>query len=90
MVRTPSTDIDVPDDADDEEAAAIAAAVGAHVRDGYLAAAAAADGEAAADAWTDRRWTFAGRLETLQGRAARVSDATPTDEWTAAGRTDRL
>ncbi|WP_338739627.1 acc operon protein [Haloplanus salilacus] len=90
MARTPAPDLDldVPEDADDEEAAAIAAAVGAHVRDGYLAAAATADEEA--DTWADGRWVFAGRLATLQGQSVRVTDGTPTDEWTAAGRADRL
>jgi hypothetical protein len=87
MART--THLDVPDDADEDEAAAIAAAVAAHVRDGRLAAAAAAADEGT-ETWADRRWAFAGRMAALQGRSVRVGDSTPTDEWTAAGRTDRL
>jgi len=79
----------LPDDADDEEAAAILAAVGAHVRDSEPAAAA----EAAADGvetWDGKRWAFAGRLEALGGRGARVPRGAPTDAWTASGRTDRF
>ncbi|WP_348610494.1 acc operon protein [Halobaculum rarum] len=76
----------LPDDADDEEAAAILAAVGAHVRDSE-AAAAAAGGE---ETWDGKRWAFAGRLEALGGRGARVPRGAPTDAWTASGRTDRF
>ncbi|RMB25558.1 hypothetical protein ATH50_0655 [Haloplanus aerogenes] len=83
--------LDIPDDADDAEAAAIAAAVGAHVHDGYLAAAAAAAG-GETETWTGdgKRWTFAGRIEGLQGRTDRVPETAPTDAWTASGRTDRF
>ncbi|WP_435063883.1 hypothetical protein [Halobaculum sp. EA56] len=79
----------LPDDADAEEAAAIVAAVGAHVRDSEAAAAAAAadDGE---ETWDGKRWAFAGRLDALQGRAARAPRGAPTDAWTASGRTDRF
>jgi len=79
----------VPDDADDAEAAAIAAAVGAHIRDGEAAAAAAAESEQA-ESWEGKRWGFAGRVESTQRRTVRVRDGTPTDAWSAAGRTDRL
>jgi len=84
--------LDVPDDADDAEAAAIAVAVGAHVRDGELAAAATA-AAAAADteaSWRGRAWTFAGRIDGLQGRSVRVPETAPTDAWTASGRTERF
>ncbi|WP_251330495.1 acc operon protein [Haloplanus pelagicus] len=80
--------VEIPDDATDDEAAAIAAAVGAHVRDGYLAAAAAA--ESSDDARTTDPWTFAGRIEGLQHRSVRVPGNVPTDAWTASGRTDRF
>jgi hypothetical protein len=84
-----SYDIDVPDDATDEEAAAIAAAVSAHLR-AEAAARAAADDDGEAT-WDGKRWTFAGRVNGLQGRrSARVPERAPTDAWTAAGRTDRF
>jgi len=77
----------VPDDATDEEAAAIAAAIGAHLRAQEAAAAAAADAD---PSWDGDRWAFAGRLRGLQGRAGRVPSGVPTDAWTASGRTDRF
>jgi hypothetical protein len=85
----------VPEDASDEEAAAIAAAVQSHVS--ALAAAAAAaqaaedgddDGESAD--WTGRKWAFAGRVEGLGGRSVRVPDGAPADAWSAAGRRERF
>ncbi|WP_049936637.1 hypothetical protein [Haloplanus natans] len=84
-----ANELDIPDDADDAEAAAIAAAVGAHVNDQARAAAAAAAG-GDDDAWRGRKWTFAGRIDGLQGRSIRVPETAPTDAWTAAGRTDRF
>jgi len=77
----------VPPAATGDEAAAIAAAVAAHLR-ALEAAAAAADADA--DGWDGRRWAFAGRLVALGGRPVRVPDAAPTDAWTAAGRSDRF
>nr|WP_248896635.1 acc operon protein [Haloplanus sp. XH21] len=84
MTRT----LELPDVADDAEAAAIAAAIGAHLNDQDAAAAAAA--EADGDDWCDRRWTFAGRIDALQARSVRVPDGSPTDQWTASGRTERF
>ena len=79
----------LPADATPAETAAIAAAVGAHLRDEAAAAAAAAsDGDDAG--WDGRRWAFAGRADALSGRALRATDGTPTDGWTAMGRADRL
>ena len=80
--------LSIPDDADDAEAAAIAAAVAAHIRDGELAAAAAAAAED--DGWQGNRWSFAGRVARLRGRSVRVPTNAPTDPWTAAGRADRF
>lgn len=77
----------VPDDAAPDEAAAIAAAIGAHLTDLQLAAAAAAAEE---DTWQGEKWAFAGRMEAVSGRSVRVGDDTPRDPWTAAGRVDRL
>lgn len=77
-----------PDDADPEEAAAIVAALGAHLRDRETAAAEAGDDE---ETWRGEKWTFAGRIEDLQGRSLqRIPDGAPTDAWTAASRIDRF
>jgi len=81
--------LDLSDDADAAEAAAIAAAVSAHIRDQEAAAAAAA-AERETESWQDERWGFAGRVESLQRRTVRVRDGTPTDAWSAAGRSGRL
>ncbi len=78
----------LPPNADESEAAAILAAVGAHIRD-QAAAAATAEGEEPAN-WADQRWAFAGRVESLQQRTVRVRDGTPGDAWKAAGRSERL
>jgi len=85
MTRSPDLDVDlaVPDDADSAEAAAIAAAVRAHL---------AADEADRADeeaTWTGLRWRFRGRVDALQRRRVRVPTTAPGDAWTAAGRTDR-
>jgi hypothetical protein len=79
----------LPTDATPAETAAIAAAVGAHLRD---EAAAVADAAAAGDddGWDGRRWAFAGRVDALAGCPVRATDGTPTDAWTAMGRADRL
>ncbi|KOX97739.1 MULTISPECIES: hypothetical protein [Halorubrum] len=80
--------LSIPDDARDDEAAAIAAAVAAHLRDGELAAAAAAS--EADDGRDEDRWAFAGRIERLRRRRVRVPADAPADPWTAAGRSDRF
>jgi len=80
-------DISVPDDATEAEAAAIAAAVSAHLARREAEAAAAADDE---ETWDGEKWTFAGRLDALDGQSGRVPDGAPTDAWTAAGRRDRF
>ncbi|UPW00671.1 acc operon protein [Halorussus gelatinilyticus] len=81
-------DLRIPDDATDEEAAAIAAAIGAHLRSQEVAAAAAESDDEAT--WHGKRWSFAGRLRGLQGRAGRVPTSAPTDAWAASGRSDRF
>ena len=80
--------LSIPDDANDAEAAAIAVAVAAHLRDREAAAAAAAADDGSS--WDGKRWSFAGRVESLTRRRVRVPEGTPTDAWTAAGRADRL
>jgi len=80
--------LSISDDAGDDEAAAIAAAVAAHLRDGELAAAAAAsDGEEGRE---EDRWGLADRIDRLHRRRVRVPVDAPTDPWTAAGRSDRF
>ena len=81
--------LSIPDDARDDEAAAIAAAVAAHLRDGELAAAAAAE-DGADDGRDEDRWGLAGRIERLRRRRVRVPADAPADPWTAAGRSDRF
>jgi hypothetical protein len=83
--------LSIPPTATPAEAAAIAAAVGAHLRDqqmAAIAAAAAADGEELT--WDGRRWQFAGRVEALSGVSRRVPREAPSDDWTAAGRMEGL
>ncbi|WP_137290135.1 hypothetical protein [Natronorubrum halophilum] len=81
-------ELTLPDDADAEEAAAIVAAIGAHLHDHALAvAAAAASGE---ETWDGKRWSFAGRVRAQQHRTVRVPRESPTDPWSASGRTDRF
>jgi hypothetical protein len=77
-------------DADDEEAAAIVAAVRAHLRAQAAAAAAASDD--GTETWDGARWAYAGRLEAtgLRGLRRRVPRSAPRDGWTASGRSDRF
>jgi predicted NBD/HSP70 family sugar kinase len=78
--------LSLPPDADRDEAAAIPAAVGAHLTDFERARAR----EAPEPTWTGHKWAFAGRLAGTTGRPVRVTDDAPTDAWTAAGRADRV
>jgi len=80
--------IEIPPSATSEEAAAIVAAVGAHIRDREAAAAAVA--ASAEPTWEGDRFTFAGRIEQLQGRSVRVPAEAPRNAWAASGRTDRF
>lgn len=81
--------LDVPADATADETAAIVAVVGAHLRDQEAAAAAAAD-DGGTESWNSSRWTFAGRMDALQGRTERVPNGAPRDEWTASSRSRRF
>jgi hypothetical protein len=81
-------ELSIPDDASDDEAAAIAAVLSAHLRDQEVAAAAAASDTE--ETWQDRKWAFAGRVDALQSRTTRVPDGTPTNAWVAASRTERF
>jgi len=85
-MATSRFELDVPEDATPEEAAAIASAVGAHLTDRERAAAT----ESVEPTWQDRQWQFAAKVEATGGCSKRVSRDAPTDPWTAAGRTDRF
>ena len=83
--------LSIPDDADDGEAAAIAAAIAAHVSDTERAAAAAAAETDPEPTWNGEKWGFAGRVASTGGRRIhRVPDGAPTDKWTAAERVARF
>ena len=43
-----------------------------------------------AETWNNKRFAFAGRIRGLTGVSRRVPRDAPTDEWTAAGRTNRF
>ena len=76
------------DDADEDEAAAVMAAIAAHIRDLEVAAA-GADEEP--ESWEGKRWAFAGRIASIDGGTnRRVPRSAPTDAWTASGRRDRF
>ena len=80
--------IDLPEDADEDETAAIAAAVNAYVR---MRMQAVVDEEPDGErGWADRRWSYAGRIGDVQRRRVRVPRYAPTDPWTASGRTRRM
>jgi hypothetical protein len=83
------TRVTIPPTASADEAAALVAAVGAHIRDREAAAAAAA-AAASEPSWNERRWSFAGQLAATDGRKRRVPDGAPTDAWAAASRADRF
>jgi len=75
--------VSLPPDADESEAAAIATAVGAHLRDraaATVAAASADDEPDPADAWK-----LAGRMKSV-GRSRWPDDVRRGDEWKAAAR----
>ena len=85
-------EIHVPEDADEDETAAIAAALNAYVgmQVRALAEAEAETGNEEGRRWADRRWSFAGRIGDVQRRRVRVPRYAPSDPWTAAGRTRRM
>jgi hypothetical protein len=79
--------IDGDEPATEEEAAAIAAAIAAHLADTEARAAADAGG---ADSWDGERWPFAGRLDGVGRGADRVPEDAPRDPWAASGRHRRF
>ncbi|MFB6071074.1 MAG: acc operon protein [Halanaeroarchaeum sp.] len=85
-MATSRFEIDVPETADPDEAAAIAAAIGAHLNDRARASGA----EESAETWQGAQWRFAARVESTAGCSTRVPRDAPTDPWAAAGRRDRF
>ena len=81
-------DLDVPDSATPDEAAAIAAAVDAYLDAAHDATEAREDAESVG--WDGNRWRFRGRIGALQARSVRVPEGAPTAPWRAAGRTERF
>ena len=77
-------------DAGSEEAAAIAAALGAHIGDQARAAAATAGDDTDEPGWAGRRWSYSGRMARTHGRHVQIREGAPDDPWAAAGRTDRM
>ena len=75
----------IPEAATEEEAAALAAAIGT-----YLANERAAADETERRPWAGRRWAFAGRLDSLGLESDRVPDGAPDSGWAAVGRADRF
>jgi len=76
------------DDADEDEAAAVMAAIAAYIRDLEIATAAAGE---ETESWDGKRWAFAGRIASIDGGTnRRVPRSAPTDAWTASGRRDRF
>ena len=78
-------EIDIPDDADESEAAAITVALRTIAAEAEARAAAEGSAEPSRDPWG-----FSGRIEGLQSRRVRAPTGAPADDWSAAGRTDRF
>ncbi|MDS0284218.1 hypothetical protein [Haloarcula onubensis] len=79
----PRVEVSIPDDATEAEAAAISAAVSAHITDRQRAAAAAAAASDSPD-YVDE-WTMAGRLARF-GKRRRPRNVERGEEWKAAAR----
>ncbi len=88
LLSTPTGVLSVPERATPPQIAAIAAAVGTHIRDQEITLAHEADTDEE-ETWDGRRFAFAGRLEGLSGHGSRVPHEAPTDKWTATGRQER-
>jgi hypothetical protein len=75
--------VSIPDDATEAEAAAISAAISAHITDRKRAATAAAAASSSVEYVDD--WKMAGRLERF-GKHRRPKTVERGEEWKAAGR----
>ncbi|WP_435095175.1 acc operon protein [Halarchaeum sp. P4] len=83
--------VDAPESASAEEAAAVVAAIEAHLSEQRARLAAAARAARQDEpSWDGEKWRFAGRLEAIGAEGGRVPDGAPTDAWSAAGRADRF
>ena len=82
-VETPDIEVSIPDDATEAEAAAISAAISAHITDRQRAAAAAAAASGTTE-YTDE-WKLAGRLDRF-GKRRRPQNVERGEEWKAAAR----
>ena len=78
-------EIEIPDDADESEAAAITAVLRTLAAEVEAQAAAEQSVEPSRDPWG-----FTGRVEGLQSRRVRAPTDAPADDWSTAGRTDRF
>ena len=76
-------ELSIPDDATEAEAAAISAAISAHITDRQRAAAAAAAASESPN-YVDE-WAFAGRLARF-GKERRPRNVERGEEWQAAAR----
>ena len=79
----PDITVSIPDDATEAEAAAISAAISAHITDRQRAAAAAAAASGTVD-YVDE-WKLAARLDRF-GKRRRPKDVERGEEWKAAAR----
>ncbi len=71
----------IPPDASPEEAAALAAAIDAH-----LAVTGSDEGADDGETGNGRRWRLQSRIETVTGCSGRVPRQAPVDMWRAANR----
>lgn len=77
-------DLDIQPDATPSEAAAITAALSAHLSQRERT-------EESDDqpTWTGEKWRTSGRLAATTGRHLRIPDTVPVNPWRAAERLDR-
>ena len=75
--------LEISPTATEDEAAAIAAAVSAHIHDQEQAATA---GDNEEETWEGDQWQFAARMQQMKRKSVRIPKTAPTDPWTAADR----
>ncbi len=77
-------ELQIPDGAESEEAAAIAVVVR------RLVAKAKGRKDGGESVQPRDGWRFTGRIESLQSRRIKAPPGAPRDDWSSAGRTDRF